>query len=281
LAQIQKANLHIHTNCSDGKFSPKEIISLSISKDIRTISITDHDTTGALDIAVEYGKQFDVEVIPGIELSSNFIEGERNREIHILGYFIDYKNIKLQNFLLENKISRRKRLKKIITALNDIGLNLTLEDVKARYGDEIPVGRPHIAHLLAEKKFVKSYYEAFDKYLGDGKPISIKKENPSVKDSVKILKQAGCFVFIAHPGIKLNEEDLNKLLDLKIDGIEVYHPMHTRTRTKQFLKFALQKNLLICGGSDFHGVGNDHLNFDKFTVPLECVMRMKKLKGLI
>ena len=160
-----KVDLHMHTHYSDGVHSPDEVVQKAKSKGLDIISITDHDSVNSLKEAVQAGKKYDVEVIPGVEISTDISD----REIHVLGYFINPANKELEHYLSFFRKERLKRAARIVTKLNSLGLNITLDDVTA-IAKKGAVGRPHIAHALKSKGMVTNFYEAFNKYLGNGGP---------------------------------------------------------------------------------------------------------------
>ncbi|MBL8006440.1 MAG: PHP domain-containing protein [Ignavibacteria bacterium] len=268
-----KADLHTHTKFSDGNLSPQQLIDLSVKSGISILSITDHDNVNALNEAVRYGKTKGVQIIPGVELSAD-IDGQ---EIHILGYFIDYKNEKLNDFLVSLRKNRILRNEKIVSKLNDLGSNIKFNSIIGKAGTETSIGRPHIAMELNEEGFVNSYFEAFMKYIGDGKPAYIKKPNPSVKEVLKIISETGGLSFIAHPGKFVRDELLLELIRQGLDGIETIHPSHSKDDIKYFTSIASENFLLTSGGSDFHGgIKNDQKNFGNYYVSLNEVINMKR-----
>lgn len=268
-----KADLHTHTKFSDGNLSPQQLIDLSVKSGISILSITDHDNVNALNEAVRYGKTKGVQIIPGVELSAD-IDGQ---EIHILGYFIDYKNEKLKDFLVSLRKNRILRNEKIVSKLNDLGSNIKFNSIIGKAGTETSIGRPHIAMELNEEGFVNSYFEAFMKYIGDGKPAYIKKPNPSVKEVLKIISETGGLSFIAHPGKFVRDELLLELIRQGLDGIETIHPSHSKDDIKYFTSIASENFLLTSGGSDFHGgIKNDQKNFGNYYVSLNEVINMKR-----
>lgn len=268
-----KADLHMHTNYSDGNLSPVQLIELSQKSGISIISITDHDNVSALKEAIDYGKQKNIQVIPGVEISADLDD----MEIHILGYFIDYKNKKLLDFLSSSRQLRIQRNEKIVEKLNDLGSKINFESILDKAGGDVSIGRPHIAIELNEEGFVNSYYDAFLKYIGDGKPAYVRKSNPHVSEAIKMISDMGGLSFIAHPGKFVRDELLLKLISYGIDGIETIHPSHTKEDVEYFNSIAAEYFLLTSGGSDFHGgIKNDGKNFGKYFVSINEVMNMKR-----
>jgi len=268
-----KADLHLHTNYSDGKLTPFQLIDLSIKSGLSIISITDHDNVNALEQAVEYGNQKGIQVIPGVEISADLDD----QEVHILGYFIDYKNHKLLDFLSASRELRINRNEKIVRKLNEMGSNINFNDIRVKAGALTSIGRPHIAMELNEEGFVSSYYDAFIKYIGDGKPAFVKKPNPKSADVIKIISEMGGLSFIAHPGKLVRDALLIRLIQEGLDGIEIIHPSHSKDDIEYFSAMAAEHFLLTSGGSDYHGgVKNDGKNFGKFCITQEEIINMKR-----
>lgn len=268
-----KADLHLHTNYSDGKLTPFQLIDLSIKSGLSIISITDHDNVNALEQAVEYGNQKGIQVIPGVEISADLDD----QEVHILGYFIDYKNQKMLEFLSASRELRINRNEKIVRKLNEMGSNINFNDIRVKAGAKTSIGRPHIAMELNEEGFVNSYYDAFIKYIGDGKPAFVKKPNPKSAEVIKIISEMGGLSFIAHPGKLVRDGLLMRLIQEGLDGIEIIHPSHSKEDIEYFSAMAAEHFLLTSGGSDYHGeVKNDGKNFGKFCITQEEIINMKR-----
>lgn len=265
-----KIDLHTHTYYSDGFYSPKELILKAKEKGIDLISITDHDSINSLDEALEAGKKHGVEVIPGVEISTDISD----REIHILGYFIDPTNRELEHYLKFFRDERIKRAGRIVKKLNSLGLEITLDDVieKASKG---AIGRPHIANAMVEKKLVSNFYEAFNKYIGNGCPAYERKVHVSPQSAFKIISDAGGLSFIAHPG-NTPEYIIKELIDAGVDGIEVIHPSHIQNKVKYYRGIVNEYFLLESGGSDFHGGDrNDEENLGKYCTDSSIVDAMR------
>lgn len=243
-------DLHIHTTASDGLLTPKEIIKLSEDIGLLGISLTDHDTIDGIEETINEINltQSNLEFIPGIELNAEVNE----IETHILGYFIDNKNENLVNRLKDIKTYRYERAEKMIKKLHKMGLIINLEQVK-KYTQSNLIGRPHIAQALIDKAYVFSIKEAFDKYLGYGKRAYVPRYKFVPEEAIELIRNAGGISILAHPGLIKNTGIVNKIIDMGIDGIEVYYPEHSSSEIKSYLNICNKKNLLITGGSDFHG----------------------------
>ncbi len=266
-----KVDLHIHTTYSDGIYTPAEIIKKSKELGLDAISITDHDTVNAITEATMSGKESGIEVIPGVEISSEF----NGKEVHILGYFVDPFNKEFERYLNFFREERIKRAERIIKKLEKLGLRLTFEDIIS-VSKNSAIGRPHIALAMVNKGLVSSYYEAFNKYIGNGCPAYEKKVHLSPESAYKIITDAGGLSFIAHPGF-MPEEILKELIEAGVDGIEVFHPSHTPQKIKFYKGIVSEYFLLESGGSDYHGgQRNDDENFGKYYTSLFALEAMKK-----
>ena len=268
----KKADLHTHTLYSDGANSYKELLNLAKEKNIEIVAITDHDSVDGIEESRKYGAKIGVEVIPGLEISTD-VEG---KEVHLLGYFVDHKDSELNKYLKFFRNERLERAKRILNKLKKIGIDIKLREVE-KIAKNSPICRPHIANAMVEKGFVKNFQSAFNKYIGDGAPAHEKKIHVSPLSAIKIINDAGGLAFIAHPG-KMKESILTSLIQLGIDGIEVVHPSHKRSQQKFYRGIVSQYCLLESGGSDFHGgFRNDDDNFGKYTVSDSIVGNIRKM----
>lgn len=266
-----RVDLHMHTNYSDGQHTPEELIVKVKDAGIDVISITDHDTVDGIFEAVEAGKKYGVEVIPGLEISSDI----RDREVHILAYFFDPTNKELEEYLRFFRAERIKRAIRIIEKLNALGLSLTLDDVM-EIAKNSAVGRPHIAKAMVSKKLVSNYFEAFSKYIGNGCPAYERKVHVSPRSAFKIISDAGGLSFIAHPG-PLPDVIMIELIEAGLDGIEVIHPSHLPHQVNHYRGIVNEYFLLESGGSDFHGgERNDYGNLGKYCIAYSKVEAMRK-----
>lgn len=267
---MQKTDLHTHTSFSDGHLNPKELLKKASRQGIEVISITDHDSVNAFEVAKNFEGKFDIEVIPGLEISSDI----RDSEVHILGYFIDPQNKELEHYLHFFRDERYKRAIRIVEKLNVLGLKINMDDVLERANNSA-IGRPHIAQALLINEQVKSYFEAFYKYLGNHAPAYERKVHLSPQSAFKIISDAGGLSFIAHPG-NMPEILIKELIDAGVDGIEVVHPSHTPERVKFYRGIVNEYFLLESGGSDFHGgKREDDANLGKYYTTSKAVEAMR------
>jgi hypothetical protein len=213
------------------------------------IAVTDHDNVDGVAEAIEAGKEHGIEVIPGVELSSE----HNGREVHVLGYFMDCTSPDFLEHLASFRVLRKTRAEKIVKKLNGLNVPLEMDDVLEQVSGNASIGRPHIAYAMLERKVVTNYYEAFSKYLGDNKPAYEKKPNISTAEAIKLISDAGGLSFVAHPNKTIRDEAMIEIIESGLDGIEVIHPSHTADDVRYFQNIASQYFLLESGGSDFHG----------------------------
>lgn len=263
-------DLHIHTNFSDGALSIKETLLAAKQRKLNIISITDHDNINAIKTAQRLGKKLDIEVIPGLEISTDV----EDKEVHLLGYFIDIENEELKKYLNFFREERYYRAKRMIAKLNKLKIDISIDDVISEAKNS-SIGRPHIANALIKANYVKDYYEAFQKYLRDFGPAYERKIHISAQSAIKLISDAGGLSFIAHPG-HLKESILMELINSGIDGIEVIHPSHSEYQIKFYRGIVNQYCLLESGGSDFHGgTKNDDDNLGKYKLSTKSFEAMK------
>jgi len=248
-------DLHIHTNASDGQYSPAETVRLAAPKGMTCIAITDHDTVAGLDEALLAANEAGIECIPGIEIS---VQG--NRELHILGYYIDSAHHGLTE-ACDNFIRlREERVSRIFAYLSQKGVHLTEEQVK-RHVFNGAVGRPHVARAMVDAGYISSVQEAFERYLGVPEFDSVERAKPTAREGLQLILDAGGIPVLAHPALlKLDDENLvaliSELTDGGLKGIECYYSRHTPEQAAKYLKYAEKFGLLATAGSDFHGENN-------------------------
>jgi predicted metal-dependent phosphoesterase TrpH len=237
-----RADCHTHTTCSDGTFTPEELIAHAKNQGLSAISITDHDTLDAYPKALELAKQEGIDIIPGVEFSTVH-EGS---SVHVLGYGFDIQNRAIHELCEWHKNRRRRRYHKILELLKKHGMPLEPEE-------RAVLGRPHLAQSMLEKGYVTSIQEAFKKWIGEGKPCFYREEWKGVQETIDVIHEAGGRAIIAHPHLIDNSKILKALLKMSFDGIECYYAKFPISTNAKFLKIAREKNWLITGGSDFHG----------------------------
>jgi hypothetical protein len=248
-------DLHAHTTASDGSLSPGELVQMAKDIDLGAVAVTDHDTLDGLPEAVEYGKTLGIEVVQGVEISAEFSPGT----MHILGYDFDANHEVLSGKLQALQEARRTRNPQIISKLNALGMDITMEEVTAAAGGG-QVGRPHFAKVLLEKSYIGSTKEAFQKYLAKGGPAYVDKFRFYPEEALKVILEAGGLPVLAHPfSLKFaGESELEnlvvELVEFGLVGLEVYYSEHTSAMSESYLRLAKKYGLAPTGGSDFHGV---------------------------
>lgn len=249
-------DLHTHTNYSDGDLSPNELLKLAYENNISTISITDHNTVLGLKNIIRYDETEYVNLIPGIELSAKFDKGR----MHILGYGIDIKNEKLNQKLNELKNDSFYKIIRLILQLEeDFGITFDFVDINKIINNVNIFERPHIAKLLVYYGYSSNIKEAFDNYLNYSyQKIKEKSSKLTYQECIDLIKQSGGIPVLAHPkSLELSEKEflllINEMINNGLMGIEVYHSSHTKEETEFYLSVAEKYNLLVSGGSDFHG----------------------------
>jgi len=247
-------DLHLHTTVSDGRSTPDELVAEAAAAGLSTIAVTDHDTTGACAQVAAAAHARGMSWIPGIEITAV----HEGRDVHMLAYFFDTAGVELSEFLERQRVDRRRRLFVMADVLERIGVPIDREPLNAAAANSTgrSPGRPLLADGLIRAGHVKNIAEAFERYLGDGRPAFISREGASPVEVVALIKRAGGITSIAHPG-KLRRDDLIPVLAAAgMDAIEVNHPDHDDLATARYAHLARQYSLLVTGGSDYHGKGS-------------------------
>ncbi|NLV87831.1 MAG: PHP domain-containing protein [Tissierellia bacterium] len=263
-------DLHVHTNHSDGFFTPEKVVDLALERNLRGIAITDHDTVSAIEIAVQYSKKYNnFTVIPSIEFSTL----HNNEEVHILGYFINPSDPDILDITEKLKNSRLGRGIKMVKKLNDLGIYITIDEVIKISGGDL-IGRPHIARILINKGYVTSIEEAFNKYLDRGKPAYVERYKLTIEEAISIIKKSGGYAVLAHPGLLKNKSIIEHCIKSGINGIECIHSKHNPLDTEYLKIIARSNNLIVTAGSDFHG---DYLDLlGKYSIDINTLPKFKE-----
>jgi predicted metal-dependent phosphoesterase TrpH len=277
-------DLHLHTTASDGVLSPSEIVRYAKAKGLQAIAITDHDTIEGLEEGLSEGEKIGFEVIPGIEISAEHSPGS----MHILGFFLDIHHPLLNEKLGYLQKARAERNPKIVEKLNRLGVDITFEEVlKASGGGQ--VGRPHFANVLLEKKYVRSFQEAFDRFLKKGASAYVDKFRFTSKEALYFINEAKGIAVLAHPntlgmeGYSELEKLILQLVDEGLKGIEVYYPEHSPLEVAQYKTLAERHGLLTTGGTDYHGIEKNGLDIGvgrgQMKIPYTMVENLKTLRN--
>lgn len=248
---MQFSDLHIHSRYSDGLLWPEQIVDSALQKGIGCISITDHDTIESQYITKIKKEYSNLLIIPGLELSTEYMD----REIHLLGYFIDIENPSLLETLVRIKESRIERAKSIISKLNNLNIDISFDEINLEGGS---IGRPHIAKLLVSKGIATTTKEAFMHYLIKGRPAYANRYKIEFKEALRLIRQCNGISVLAHPGEIYKGISIEHIIkEFKVyglNGIEVFHPSHSSKQASDYYNLAKKYSLAISGGSDCHGV---------------------------
>lgn len=244
-------DLHIHTTASDGSLTPTQVVQLARKKGFSLIAVTDHDTMGGVAEALEAGKKYNVDVVPGVEISSGV-----TLEVHMLGYGMSPDHPVMKAMMEDMRAARVERMERIIENLQKMGVPITVEEVEAVAGGAI--GRPHIAQVLIAHGLVPDVRTAFREYIGVGAKAYVERRKMTSEQVVANIRAAGGVPVLAHGGLlRISEVELNQWIDSMakkgLMGLECYHNAHT-PQMERLLRAAAERNgLLVTGGSDFHG----------------------------
>jgi len=270
---VKFADLHVHTSCSDGTFTPAQLIKEALARGLSALAIVDHDTTEAQEEAMAQATGTGLEVIPGIELTAR----HENQEIHILGYFLDYRNQELLEKLKSVRLNRIQRVYQIVKNLEELGLKLNPEAVFSISG-KATVGRMHIARALVKEGLVDSTAEAFRRYIGDKSPAYVLGFRLSVPEAIQLIQASGGVAVLAHPYILHNDALITEFAGYGLQGLEVHYPEHSQSMVNFYLDLAKKLNLLVTGGTDFHGSAKPEIKLGMIKIPLELVEKLRQAK---
>lgn len=254
-------DLHTHSNASDGTDSPSQLIDKAISKGLNLVALTDHDTVAGWNEAIAALKNHEsntnLELVLGSEVSCQDSDGT---SIHMLGLLFDPNHAPLINEFEKTRENRITRMSRIISRLNEAGIEITIEEVHAQKRDDATLGRPHLADALVARGHVTSREEAFNIFLHNGSKFYINHYSPSPEVAIQLIKQAGGVAVIAHPlasrsGRKIDLQTLDRLIKAGLDGIEVDHRDHNETERSELMRLAIEHDLVVTGSSDYHGTG--------------------------
>lgn len=244
-------DLHLHTTASDGRCTPRELVERASAAGVTVMAVTDHDTLAAVRDAQAIGRDRDIIVIAGIEITAL----EDGRDVHVLGYFVDLNDRDLDAFLREQRANRIERLRAVSARLAELGMPVDIEPLLARAqrntGESI--GRPLVARLLIDAGYVSDSREAFDKWLARGQPAFVPRAGASPEDVIGIIHHARGLASLAHPGLTRIDDRIAALRNSGLDAIEVFHSEHDAATIERYRHIARDLSLLITGGSDFHG----------------------------
>jgi 3',5'-nucleoside bisphosphate phosphatase len=263
-----RADLHCHSTCSDGSFTPQELMAHAIKLGLKGLSITDHDTTQAYEILSPLAQQLEIKLVSGVEFSSHI----KGASVHILGYAFNPFHPQILALCQRHQQRRKDRNLEILKRLKALNLNLSMEEILENERNQPhSIGRPHVAKGLVKKGYVSSIQEAFKKYLGEGKAAYAPGAVVSVEETLQVIHDAGGIAIIAHPHLIEQPSLVQDLLQMNFDGIECYYGNFNADQNKPWVKIADKKGWLKTGGSDFHGtiksfvtLGSAWVDYDTF-----------------
>lgn len=263
-------DLHIHTHFSDGSFSPEEVVEWALKNDLIAIGITDHDSVEGINPTMDLSRKHQLEVVPGVELTAE----ADNKEIHLLGYYIDWQDRNFKDKLRMLREIRTERAEKMVRKLQELGVYISFEEVEevAKGG---AVGRLHLAQVLVGNGVVGCVEEAFRKYIGDGGPAYVKKYRFTPREATEMIANLGGIPVLAHPSLLNDDGLIPRLVDDGLQGIEVYCTNHNPESSRRYEELAQQYNLIPTGGSDCHGLAKGEVLMGKVKVPYSCLERLK------
>ncbi len=284
---MQAIDLHVHSNFSDGTLSPSELVDLAIKSNLEAFALTDHDTIDGIDEAILASKGKDIEVVPGVEFSTEY----KGKDIHILGYYINHCDESFQKKLVEFKNSREIRNRKMCEKLKGIGIDIDYDSFRALYPDSV-ITRAHYAKYLILKGYIKNQDEAFEKYIGDSCPCFVPREKITPAMAVSLILKNGGIPVLAHPILyKYSDSALETLVSeltrTGLKGIETIYSTYSNKDERLIRKLASKYKLLITGGSDFHGSNKPNLYLGcgrgDLYIPAKLLASLKKtyLKGFV
>ena len=260
-------DLHMHSTASDGSRTPAEVVAAAKAARLSAIALTDHDSVAGLAEAQRAGAEHGVRIVSGVELSA--VEGEA--ETHLLGLHLRDTFV-LERGLGELRDMRQRRGQQIVDKLVALGVKVSFEDVLAQAGGGA-VGRPHVARALVADGWATDVRDAFDRYLGAGRPAYTAKDQLGMAAAIEMIHEAGGLAVLAHPGAAGTRERLTALVALGLDGVEVKHPSHSPADQTRLRALCEQMGLVVSGGSDWHGAPDGARTIGMMQVPAEWLER--------
>lgn len=265
-------DLHVHSNVSDGAYSPRELVAMARNRGVSVLALTDHDSVDGVPESLSAGEELGVLVIPGVELSTDIEESE----IHVLGFYIDITSANLHETLQTLREKRIKRCEKILGRLRTLGIDIPLSYV-LNLGKKGFTGRSHIFKAMVSLGYARPErsYGAFQRYLGKSGLAYVEHQGFSPEDAVEFVRACSGVPVLAHPGTQIPLRVIENLIDLGLEGIEAYHPSHTEEVCEKWLEFAHRNDLIVTGGSDFHRANPDgSVELGSVSVPENVVTEL-------
>jgi Predicted metal-dependent phosphoesterases (PHP family) len=275
LGLIPEADLHCHTTASDGLLTPGELVELASRRGLKAVAITDHDTISGWSEAEIAGRKLGLVILRGVELNTVW----DNKEVHILGYQLDSESKIMRERLSELQLSRYNRIREILIRLKQIGIKIPIEDVLQFTRGE-SVGRPHVAQALVKYGYVNDNQEAFVRYLGLGAPAYVPRFKLDTVEGIRFIRESKGVAVLAHPGVQgLDESTIASWVNEGLQGLEIIHSDHNSIDQEFYSRIAIQYDLIMTGGSDFHGDNKPNVSLGKWGVSLDVVWQIKELEN--
>ena len=264
------ADLHLHTNFSDGTYSPEELAERASQMGLAAVALTDHDTVeGCARMSVAC-RRAGLEFIPSTELTAEF----NGNELHLLGYFVDTQNRRLLNEMARFQQVRQDRIREMVARLNRLNVPLRADAVFAIANCRSP-GRPHVGRALVLGGFCASLDEAFERFLKKNRPAWVPKFKISALEAIGLIHEAGGLAVMAHPGLNRTDEVIPELVAFGLDGLECFHTKHSASTSAHYSRMAQEFNLAITGGSDCHGLSKGKPLIGIVKIPYEYVRQLR------
>jgi len=265
-------DLHVHTNYSDGTFSPEEVVRYAQEVELTAIAITDHDCVDGILPAMEEAKDRGLEIIPGLELAAEIDDFE----IHLIGLLLDWQDPWLKDQLNKIRNARTERMQKMVEKLNDLGIGIKMEQVMALSREKGAVGRLHLARALLEGGHISNIRQAFSRFIGRNGPCYEKRMIISPQEAIEMIRRVKGIPIFAHPGNMRHDEVIPDLIKYGLMGIEVLHTDHNASASNHYKQLAQNYGLLMSGGSDCHGAGKGYPLMGKVEVQYSILDTMRE-----
>jgi len=270
---MARIDLHIHTIYSDGTYTPEEVVRKAKDLDLVAISITDHDSVDGLEEAIRVAEKLEMEVVPGVEMSTDLGKDE----IHILGYYLDWKDGAFLSKLRGFQKARARRNRKLVQKLGDLGMGLEYDEVK-KLNPRGVINRLHIARLMVKNGYVRSIGAAFEQWMNPGKPAYVRRSKASPFQMIQLISNLGGIPVLGHPHLSRRDDLIPDFIKAGLRGIEAYHSAHNGRAVEHYKRIAQRYNLLVTGGSDCHGEAKDEVLMGKMKVPASLLVELKKAR---
>jgi predicted metal-dependent phosphoesterase TrpH len=264
-------DLHLHTTASDGLLPPETLVARARTRGLTVISITDHDTVAGSRRAVGAARDHGLRLVPGIEITA--VENER--DVHILGYFIDPDHGGLVDFLREQRLDRQRRVREMAGRLAGLGYSIDVEALLAAGENGRSVGRPALADALVASGHVANRDDAFERLLGRGRPAFVPRTGVNGREVIRVIHQAAGIASLAHPGVLREDSLIPGFVDAGLDALEVWHSDHSLEQQDCYAAMAAWFGLARSGGSDFHGDGHRRRDLGVISLPADEFARLE------